>query len=562
MPLDKETFLQESIEEDRKNRVLLIEDNPGDALLMQEWVNDVAPERFTMDWESDLASGLSRLTKESFDLVVLDLSLPDSRGWDTFERARKAVPHLPLIVMSGLNDEALAVRTVKKGAQDYIVKGHVDSHSLVRAMSYAIQRRQAERALAEERNLLRSLLDNLPDPIYMKDLSGHYLIDNKAHMKLLGLKGANGIQQKTIFDFLPAETAKKTDRDDRSVMATGNPVFNRVERHLLRDGSKKWFSTTKVPLRNTEGEIFGMVGIDRDITERKEAEEKLASYNRELQEKNEQHMADQRMAREIQQALLPHQYPSFPRKAKPHESAIRFYHTYQPTDLVGGDFYYILPLSDTEAGVFICDVMGHGVRSALVTAIMRTLVEELMPAAHRPSRFLREINRALATILTRTGTLVFATAFYLIVDIGRSQLRYSNAGGHPAPLHIRRSENLVEPLLLGIGRRPGPALGLLEESTYLTVTRTIEEKDILFLFTDGIYEVEGMNGEFYKQERLYQAVKERIDFPPSQLLTELIQEVQTFSSSKEFIDDICLVSVEIMKTGQSVETPEAPDWQI
>lgn len=562
MPLDKETFLQESIDEDRKISVLLIEDNPGDALLMQEWVNEMAADRFSMEWESDLASGLRRLKKDTFDLLVLDLSLPDSRGWDTFERARQAAPHLPLIVMSGLNDEALAVRTVKEGAQDYLVKGHVDGHSLVRAMRYAIQRRQAEKALAEERNLLRILLDNLPDPIYVKDLSGRYLIDNKAHMKLLGLKGAaGGIQEKSVFDFLPAETAKKTDRDDRSVMATGNPIFNRVERHLLSDGSKKWFSTTKVPLRNTEGEIFGMVGIDRDITERKEAEEKLASYNRELKEKNEQHMADQRMAREIQQALLPHQYPSFPKGVHTQESAIRFYHTYQPTELVGGDFYYILPLSDTEAGIFICDVMGHGVRSALVTAIMRTLVEELMPVAHRPSRFFKEINRALTTILTRTGTMVFATAFYLIVDVGRSQLRYSNAGGHPAPLHIRRSEKSVEPLFLGRGRRPGPALGLVENSTYLTSVAPVEEKDVLFLFTDGIYEVEGMNGEFYEQERLYKAVKNRMELPPSELLTELIQEVQTFSSSREFIDDICLVSVEVAKTGSS-ETSEVRDWQI
>lgn len=544
----EETFLREP-SQSGVIRVLLIEDNPGDALLMQEWVAEVAAERFSMEWEAQLSSGLERVKKEPFDLLVLDLTLPDSHGWNTFAKARKVAPHLPLIVMSGLDDEALAVRTVQEGAQDYLVKGYVNSHSLVRAMRYAIQRRESERALAEERNLLRSLLDNLPDPIYVKDRTGRYLIDNEAHMKLLGLKDGFDIRRKTVFDFLPDEAAEKTDRDDQAVMESGKPVLNRVERHRLPDGSQKWFSTTKVPLRDTEGEILGLVGIDRDITERKEAEEKLARYNLELRAKNDQLEADQRMAREIQQALLPHQYPSFPPTVSPRESALRFSHSYRPTDLVGGDFYHILQLSDTEAGVFICDVMGHGVRSALVTAILRALVEELVPAAHDPGLFLREINRALATILTRTGTLMFATAFYLIADVGRNEIRFGNAGGHPSPLHIRRDAGVVETLPFGANSVPGPALGLLEDSNYSTSVAPLAPRDVLFLFTDGLYEVEGKGGEFYDQERLCEAVKQRMLLPPPRLLEEIIQEVQDFSTAQKFVDDVCMVSIEVVRAG-------------
>lgn len=550
LPLEKDTYpiLNSEARASEGIRVLLIEDNPGDVLLMQEWVSEMAGEEFSMEQEDSLSSGLEKLGEKTFDLVVLDLTLPDSKGWETFARARKAAPHLPLIVMSGLDDEALAIRTVQEGAQDYLVKGHVDSHTLVRAMRYAIQRRQSEKALAEERNLLRSLLDNLPDPIYVKDREGHYLIDNEAHMRLLGVKSSDEVRRKTVFDFLPEESARKTDKDDQTVISSGRPVLNRVERHLISQNTYKWFSTTKVPLRDTEGKILGLVGIDRDITERKEAEEKLARYNVELKEKNEQHEADQRMAREIQQALLPHQYPSFPHTASPNESALRFCHSYRPTELVGGDFYHILPLSDTEAGVFICDVMGHGVRSALVTAILRALVEELIPVAHDPGQFLGEINRALAAILTRTGTLMFATAFYLIVDVGRNEIRFANAGGHPAPLHIRRDAHVVEPLPLGAQQEPGPALGLLEDSEYSTCVSDLAVHDVLFLFTDGLFEVEGSNGDYYDQDRLFAAVTKRMDLPPERLFDELLVEIQSFSTRRKFMDDVCLVGIEVAHT--------------
>src|SRR5690554_3785083 len=114
--MDKETksILKSQPEENGSPiRVLLIEDNPGDALLMQEWVAEAAGDQFGMEWESSLEAGLARLKEQRFDLVVLDLSLPDSQGWSTFAAAREACGHLPLIVMSGLDDEALAVRTVQ-----------------------------------------------------------------------------------------------------------------------------------------------------------------------------------------------------------------------------------------------------------------------------------------------------------------------------------------------------------------------------------------------------------------------------------------------------------------
>ena len=417
---------QENLSEQPFLRVLLVEDNPGDARLIHELLAESAS-RFALETVSRLSDALVRLSSGEFQIVLVDLSLPDSHGIETFHRVVAHAPGVPLIVLSGLDDEALALQTVREGAQDYLVKGHVDHHTLVRAVRYAVKRAEADRALAEERNLLRNVIDNLLDSIYVKDADGNYLLDNVAHMRGLGLQSPEEVVGRSVFDFFPEPVASKFKEDDASVMQSGKPIVNREE-VVVVNSAVRWISTTKVPLRNSEGKTVGIIGIGRDITDRKRAEEQLFRYNAEIRERNSEMEDDLNMAREIQQAFLPQQYPSFPRRAPPEESAIQFFSRYIPTTAVGGDFFHVHSLSDTEAGVFICDVMGHGVRAALVTAIQRALVEEMLPAAHDPGRFLTELNRAMLSILRRARTPMFASAFYMVVDLSKGELRYANAG--------------------------------------------------------------------------------------------------------------------------------------
>src|SRR5438045_2454390 len=172
------------------------------------------------------------------------------------------------------------------------------------------------------------------------------------------------------------------------------------------------------------------------------------------------------MAREIQLTMLPQQYPAFPHAASQAESAFQFTHRYLPAGTVGGDFFTISALSESEAGVFICDVAGHGVRSALVTAMIRALVEELKPVATNPGQFLTKLNSDLYSILKHTGTPMLTTAFYLVADSNTGCMRYSNAG-HPRPLHLQRDSSRVQPLVNASGKGQ-PALGLFEEASYET----------------------------------------------------------------------------------------------
>jgi two-component system, cell cycle response regulator len=137
-------------------RVLLVEDNPGDARLIREALKDALNFEFHLQHVERLGDALRYLVEESYGVVLLDLSLPDAHGLDTLRQAHSAAPDVPIVVLTGLNDEMLAVRSVQAGAQDYLVKGQIDGNLLVRAMRYAIERNRMRAALVS-----LSLLDDL-----------------------------------------------------------------------------------------------------------------------------------------------------------------------------------------------------------------------------------------------------------------------------------------------------------------------------------------------------------------------------------------------------------------
>jgi sigma-B regulation protein RsbU (phosphoserine phosphatase) len=243
-----------------------------------------------------------------------------------------------------------------------------------------------------------------------------------------------------------------------------------------------------------------------------------------------------RMAHEIQAAILPQQYPVFPHDAPPESSAFQFVHRYEAAESVSGDFFNISALSDNEAGVFICDVAGHGTRAALVTAMIRALVEELKPLAREPGNFLRKLNSDLYSILKSTGSPMLTTAFYLVADWRTGKMRFANAG-HPKPLLMHRATGRIEPLAHATGRSE-PALGLFENPSYQTSEVTIAPGDFVMLFTDGLYEVQGLNEELYSQERLMLDVQHLLQKPAAQMFDELLAAIRAFSVDHEFEDDV------------------------
>ncbi len=551
-------------------KVLLIEHDPGFSRRVGDMLGQARDLAADVRTAADLQAGLSELTDRNFDVVLLDVSVPDGAGLANVSLIKAEAPQLPVIVAGDVDDESVAVEAVHAGAQDYLVKNQLTPGWLERSIRYAIerhrmdmallaaeekyhsvfdhlvegifqttpdghylmannalariygyatpeelianivdigrslyvqpvrreefvrlmqqndtitgfesqiyrkdgtiiwisencrairnakgkmlyyegtveditQRRQAEEGLRNSEALYHSLVETLPQNIFRKDLEERFTFANQQFCKVLG-RELNEIVGKTDFDFFPRELAEKYQQDDRRVMQTAQP-YETIEEHQPPGHGKMYVQVVKTPLYGADGKIIGLQGIFWDITQQRLAEEKirrvnslLAQNRKELRLRNRQMQDDLKMAREIQLTMLPQQYPAFPMPENPQRSAFEFTHRYLPTGTVGGDFFTVSALSETEAAVFICDVAGHGVQSALVTAMIRALVEELKPTAGDPGQFMTKLNRDLHAILRHTGSPLLTTAFHMVADCRKSRLRFANAG-HPRPLLGRR----------------------------------------------------------------------------------------------------------------------------
>jgi len=275
----------------------------------------------------------------------------------------------------------------------------------------------------------------------------------------------------------------------------------------------------------------------------RELEQRIAQRTRELTAKNQQMEEELTMARELQMALLPDRFPTVPRSAPAGESALRFYSVYHPAGVVSGDFFSVFPVSETGVGIFICDVMGHGVRAALVTSMVRALLEQNYGSEPDPGRLLTQVNHGLHSILKQAGTTMYATGVMMTVDAARAEIQYAIAG-HPSPLHLRRHEGVTD--TLEPHGRAG-ALGLFPDAVFATTRASMAPGDLIMLYTDGLFEVEDEEGNLYSQEDLVKIVDERMPFPADELFQAVLAEIHGFSHRSDFEDDVCIVGIELAR---------------
>ncbi len=408
------------------------------------------------------------------------------------------------------------------------------------------RRKEAEDRLSKSEALYHSLVETLPQNIFRKDLEGRFTFANQQFCRTLG-RSLEDILGKTDLDFFPAQLAAKYREDDRKILASGVP-YDQVEEHQPPGGPKMYVQVVKTPLYGAEGIPLGLQGIFWDITEQRNAQERLRNAyaqlrasRKELWGRNRQMEADLRMAREIQHTMLPQHYPAFRSGATQTASCFEFTHRYLPTESVGGDFFSVFAISETEAGLFLCDVAGHGVQAALVTGIIRALLEELKTCASDPGAFLTTLNRELCAILKHTSSPLLTTAVYAVANCTEGTLVYANAG-HPKPLLLSRETAEVS-LLSNPGTGRG-VLGLFEAARYEAARTQLRPGDRLLLFTDGLVDLHGPQpGETFTVDHLVGAVHRHRELPTPRLLDRVLDEARRFCPGG-FQDDVCVLGVD------------------
>ena len=257
-------------------KILLVEDNPADADLLAELLEVSVGVEWELVSVEFLHSAIAHLSQQPFDVVLLDLSLPDSHGLETLTRLREVAPDTAMVVMTGLNDEAVGLKSVRLGAQDYIVKGQITTQLLVRTIRYAIERSQTFQMLRESERRFRAIFDSSFQLTKLLTPAGIVLEINQTALEFSGIRSQNFVGR-LIWE-LPiwkqSPNAKQQLKEAIAKAAMGE--FFRSEIDLSGKGDQVMTVDFSLkPVKNETGQVLLLIAEARDISDRKRAEAEI-----------------------------------------------------------------------------------------------------------------------------------------------------------------------------------------------------------------------------------------------------------------------------------------------
>jgi two-component system sensor histidine kinase/response regulator len=260
---------------DRTVRILLIDDDKHNFIITRALLMEIDGGQYKLDWVSNYEEGLKEIRRGTHDVYLVDYRLGAHDGLELLDYAVAQGCEAPLIMLTNQANHEIDMQAMRAGAADYLVKSEIDASRLERSIRYALERQRLLKELDWERYLLHTLMDNLPNSIYFKDVQSRFLRISKAKAARSGLHDPAEAVGKTDFDFFTPDDARSAFADEKEVMQTGQPILAKEERHVWPDGAESWVATTKLPLHDKQGRIIGTFGISHDVTELKRVEQAL-----------------------------------------------------------------------------------------------------------------------------------------------------------------------------------------------------------------------------------------------------------------------------------------------
>ncbi len=267
-------------------RLLVIEPE-GSAPRLRDLVDHLVGHGFRIIHEfPNVAAADAALERETADLVLADVGEDGLHGLAQLAAQPALGGYVPFIVIDHSSREDVALHALHIGAQDYLVKGKLTPPRLERSMRWSLERARIERELKKDSDLLRALLDYVPDKIYFKDRHSRFLRVSASVSDWLKAGDPAGLIGKSDFNYYTPEHAEATFADEQRVIENGQRIVGKINQRTLPDGRTEWSSTTKLPLRDRHGRIVGTFGVTRDLTELKELEIELAEERNRLSAAN------------------------------------------------------------------------------------------------------------------------------------------------------------------------------------------------------------------------------------------------------------------------------------
>jgi len=250
-------------------KILLIENDPAAATEIRAALTAGGGVPFEVEWVRQLSDGLERLNEKGIAAVLLELSLPDSGGIETFDKLFTAAPDVPILILGGNANEALAKEAVGRGAQDYLLPGHLDSYSLPRALRNAIERKAVEDALYVEKERALVTLNSIGDAVLCTDISGNVIYLNLVAESMTGWprEEAIGKPLSEVFQIIDAAT-RKTARDPMKMAVEENKTVGLTVNCVLvrRDGFESGIEDSAAPIHDRAGRVIGAVIVFHDVS--------------------------------------------------------------------------------------------------------------------------------------------------------------------------------------------------------------------------------------------------------------------------------------------------------
>jgi len=303
-----------------------------------------------------------------------------------------------------------------------------------------------------------------------------------------------------------------------------------------KDGSPFWNRLSITPVRDDSGEVTHYIGIQSDVTQRREAEDRLRQLNQQMQRDLEE-------AAVIQKAWLPESLPQVP--------GFEFAWRFRPCSELAGDGLNVLRLDEDHVGLYILDVCGHGVPAALLSASLYRWLSPLPEDsvlfeadATSPTGFAPKNPAAVATTLNRLygagpETGKFFTILYGVLDLRDRTFCYV-AAGHPPPVRITAAGTRICPLTRGL------PIGVLPEWEYQERSVRLKTGERLLLYTDGAFEAIDENDQEMGEQRMLDGLVELHGLPPEECLAEAIRRIEGWCPDNQLQDDVTLLSVDVL----------------